>query len=250
MSEELQTPAPEVDEEAVALADAEKSYSNYGEEQTQQPEPEKKEPEQPKQTKQQNAQNAQRRINRKNERLQEQVNQLTKRIREIEGSAKPEDVLERHMLEREVNVYKNISNAEQEHEFVQRAHNVFGEHANEFLQNTVKWTEHLNSGAEPELAKYINRPYGFIVLNAWYKQMNNPALAEQWHNATGYEKGALLHGFYEKLQQKSQQNTAPQTTGSFPSVSGGRETVGAGSEDDAGVALTAAQNALQKYIKG
>jgi len=144
--------------------------------------------------------NAFRRISRTNEKLRRKINQLTERIQKLEGSTRPEEILEQNRLVQEANTYQTMVDATEADEWENRAYTVFGNNAPRFIEYSQRYAEHVNRN-EPELSSYIDRPYGFVVLNEWFRQMDDVNNQRQWLSMTGYEKGKILDTYYNQLVQ-------------------------------------------------
>lgn len=190
-----------------------------------------------------NSLNAQKRINKTNQRLRDEIKHLKDKITQLENDKTPAGILEQKALQREVNTYENIVSSADAEEFENSAYSIFGDRTPEFMERTYKWAEHVNSN-EPELRTYIERPYGKIMLNEWYKRMDNPNLRHQWFNMTSYEKGRVLDGFYNQLLTiaKGGATAGNKQTQNIPAATGGRNSNQVGPTDDFGIALQTAFN--------
>lgn len=201
-----------------------------------------------------NNNNALRRISRNNTRLKKEVDRLNARIKELEGSTKPEEILEANRLTTEANTYSTIVNAQEAEDWENRAYSTFGDQKGQrFIQYAQRYADHVNNN-EPELSSYIDRPYGFILLNEWFQQMDNPSNAQLWQRSTPYEKGRILDSYYQQLltlaaKPAGNSGSQPKPTAqkvNVPAVGGGRNTNATAPADDFGLALQEAQNRFKR----
>lgn len=75
------------------------------------------------------------------------------------------------------------------------------EDAQQFLADSQKYADWINKN-EPELSKYINRPYGRYLLKGWFdKVAKNPELADKWEAMNPYQKYQMLEKHYRELEK-------------------------------------------------
>lgn len=75
------------------------------------------------------------------------------------------------------------------------------EDAKQFLEDSQRYADWINKN-EPELSKYINRPYGRYLLKGWFdKVAKNPELADKWEAMNPYQKYQMLEKHYRELEK-------------------------------------------------
>jgi len=181
--------------------------------------------------------NAQRRINTTNQKLRARINELTREINRLSQSNKPEDFTAHQNLSRERDTYATIVDSAEDDSYNQRATEIFGDAAPQFMELTYKYSDHVNAN-EPELRSYLQQPLGLQMMATWFTAMENPTLRAQWAAATPYKKGMWLDRAYSLLSKPAAKPA------NVPAVSGGRETNTKTSTDDFGIALQGALNAF------
>ena len=73
--------------------------------------------------------------------------------------------------------------------------------AKQFLEDSQRYADWINKN-EPELSKYINRPYGRYLLKGWFdKVAKNPELADKWEAMNPYQKYQMLEKHYRELEK-------------------------------------------------
>lgn len=91
---------------------------------------------------------------------------------------------------------------ELQQEWQREAYEMFTpEDAQQFLADSQKYADWINKN-EPELSKYINRPYGRYLLKGWFdKVAKNPELADRWEAMNPYQKYQMLEKHYRELEK-------------------------------------------------
>lgn len=92
-----------------------------------------------------------------------------------------------------------VKQQQQAQDYYDDATQTFGaQDAEKFMQDSARYAQQVNE-REPELCKFINRPYGKILLREWFDKMDRPDLNEQWERLTPYEKQIALTHDYNKI---------------------------------------------------
>ena len=174
-----------------------------------------------------NYRNAQKRIERKRSRrnAEARMAELTERLKGYEGATDPAKVQEARQLEDRILDMKAVSDDDAENDFESRAESVFGENTPKFLEDSARYGEYINK-CEPEVRAYIDRPYGLVLLRAWYRRMDQQNLRQEWLGMTPYEKGRALDNLYRSIrdgiENRGSAQTRPQVVAPVPA--GGRST--------------------------
>lgn len=113
-----------------------------------------------------------------------------------------------------------VKQQQQAQDYYDDATQTFGaQDAEKFMQDSARYAQQVNE-REPELCKFINRPYGKILLREWFDKMDRPDLTEQWERLTPYEKQVALTHDYNKIIGVFQRIEARKKSGSQQSNGG------------------------------
>ena len=127
-------------------------------------------------------------------------------------------------------------------QFTDEAYEIFQdeETTQSFIEDCKTYGDWINT-REPQLAEYVQKPLGKLVLKGWFdKVAKNPQAADWWESLTPFEKYKTLDSYYkefeayvEKIQRgevdsgngqvQSQQQSTPKVQ-DVPVPSGGRNT--------------------------
>lgn len=190
--------------------------------------------------KQNNWSNGQRRI-RQRQSLKARVKELEARLAGYEGKDDDYSKFQSQQLQDRIDDMNAISADAEANDFADHASQFFGDETPAFMSNVYRYARYVNAN-EPDLLRYTQREYGPILLHEWMQRMDNPQLRAQWLQMTAYEKGRVLDNFYKQIGQvisqygKGQAPTSARPQ-SVPVPNGGRQSPGAPTTDDFGIAL-------------
>lgn len=192
--------------------------------------------------KQNNWSNGRRRIQQRQS-LKARVKELEARLAEYEGKDDDYSKFQYQQLQDRIDDMNAISADAEADDFADHASQFFGDETPAFMSNVYRYARYVNAN-EPDLLRYTQREYGPILLHEWMQRMDNPQLRAQWLQMTAYEKGRVLDNFYKQIGQvisrygKGQAPApAPARQTSVPVPNGGRQSTGAPTTDDFGIAL-------------
>lgn len=176
-----------------------------------------------------NFRNMSRRIRQResNARVNSRIQQLRQEQQELLATQDPQAIILAHQKNSEIENLQALQQDAQYSEWSQRAAECFGNDADRFLDQSERYGEYVNKN-EPEVVRYIDRPFGMFVYKSWMDQMENGDFRNRWVGLTAYEKGAVLNTIYKQIinfakgtQQQSQ---------SQPQVQAGTQQAPAGNQ--------------------
>lgn len=189
-----------------------------------------------------NNRNAQRRIQHRREQRnsQNRIAELERQAQEREQAGDPNSAV--GIRERISDIQASVADAEY-NDFYDRAVEEIGEDADQFVQDTLRYSKYVNA-AEPELLQMSQRPKGLLLLKEWMRRMDQPKLREEWLNMIPAEKQQVLMKFYSQLTSGASKPTEPTKTprNDVPVPGSGRNTKGLAPDDDFGLLLQEAKN--------
>lgn len=152
-----------------------------------------------------NRQQAAMRIARKQERqrlYQEELDRLNKEKEAFEQEGENQNPTMAQVKDDQIKELNIQMVRELQEEWQREAYEMFTpEDAEQFLADSKKYADWINKN-EPELSKYINRPYGRYLLKGWFdKVAKNPELAEKWEAMNPYQKYQMLEKHYRELEK-------------------------------------------------
>lgn len=152
-----------------------------------------------------NRQQAAMRIARKQERqrlYQEELDRLNREKEAFEEEGENQNPTMAQVKDDQIKELNIQMVRELQQEWQREAYEMFTpEDAQQFLADSQKYADWINKN-EPELSKYINRPYGRYLLKGWFdKVAKNPELADKWEAMNPYQKYQMLEKHYRELEK-------------------------------------------------
>lgn len=152
-----------------------------------------------------NRQQAAMRIARKQERqrlYQEELDRLNREKEAFEQEGENQNPTMAQVKDDQIKELNIQMVRELQQEWQREAYEMFTpEDAQQFLEDSQKYADWINRN-EPELSKYINRPYGRYLLKGWFdKVAKNPELADKWESMNPYQKYQMLEKHYRELEK-------------------------------------------------
>lgn len=152
-----------------------------------------------------NRQQAAMRIARKQERqrlYQEELDRLNREKEAFEQEGENQNPTMAQVKDDQIKELNIQMVRELQQEWQREAYEMFTpEDAQQFLADSQKYADWINEN-EPELSKYINRPYGRYLLKGWFdKVAKNPELADKWEAMNPYQKYQMLEKHYRELEK-------------------------------------------------
>lgn len=152
-----------------------------------------------------NRQQAAMRIARKQERqrlYQEELDRLNREKEAFEQEGENQNPTMAQVKDDQIKELNIQMVRELQQEWQREAYEMFTpEDAQQFLADSQKYADWINKN-EPELSKYINRPYGRYLLKGWFdKVAKNPELADKWEAMNPYQKYQMLEKHYRELEK-------------------------------------------------
>lgn len=152
-----------------------------------------------------NRQQAAMRIARKQERqrlYQEELDRLNREKEAFEQEGENQNPTMAQVKDDQIKELNIQMVRELQQEWQREAYEMFTpEDAQQFLADSQKYADWINKN-EPELSKYINRPYGRYLLKGWFdKVAKDPELAGKWEAMNPYQKYQMLEKHYRELEK-------------------------------------------------
>lgn len=152
-----------------------------------------------------NRQQAAMRIARKQERqrlYQEELDRLNREKEAFEQEGENQNPTMAQVKDDQIKELNIQMVRELQQEWQREAYEMFTpEDAQQFLADSQKYADWINKN-EPELSKYINRPYGRYLLKGWFdKVAKDPELADKWEAMNPYQKYQMLEKHYRELEK-------------------------------------------------
>lgn len=152
-----------------------------------------------------NRQQAAMRIARKQERqrlYQEELDRLNREKEAFEQEGENQNPTMAQVKDDQIKELNIQMVRELQQEWQREAYEMFTpEDAKQFLEDSQRYADWINKN-EPELGKYINRPYGRYLLKGWFdKVAKNPELADKWEAMNPYQKYQMLEKHYRELEK-------------------------------------------------
>ena len=102
-----------------------------------------------------------------------------------------------------------------ENEFLEECYNIFQDEkvVQEFVSDVRRLSWWLNN-KEPELGRYVKKPYGKLVLKGWIdKIVKVPKAADWWQSLTPFEKYQHLDRYYKEFSNYIEKGKFPEGVG-------------------------------------
>lgn len=152
-----------------------------------------------------NRQQAAMRIARKQERqrlYQEELERLNREKEAFEEEGENQNPTMAQVKDDQIKELNIQMVRELQQEWQREAYEMFTpDDAKQFLEDSQRYADWINKN-EPELSKYINRPYGRYLLKGWFdKVAKNPELADKWEAMNPYQKYQMLEKHYRELEK-------------------------------------------------
>jgi len=90
---------------------------------------------------------------------------------------------------------------EAQREWEGEAHEIFGEDAQQFIEDSKRLANWINT-REPEIQAWIDKPFGKHLLKGWMDKVAKvPENANAWERMNSYEKSQMLSKYYSEIQK-------------------------------------------------
>ena len=89
-----------------------------------------------------------------------------------------------------------------QNEFIEESYEIFQDEATtqEFVQDCKTYADWINT-REPQLAEYVGKPLGKLVLKGWFDKIaKEPQAADWWQSLTPFEKYKQLDRYYKEFE--------------------------------------------------